>query len=274
MPKCTICHHPERQAIDCALLADNDTYAALSQHYGPSISALWRHKKHLQEKIRQTEKRLENSLRQETLFRYNDFLESTRQIVRTASADGDTRQVLRAVREGTRILNFITKLEVKFDPDTVYRILASPQWVSQDSLLPTDPGIITGTHRLWPTTSSFPARKFPLTLKQRPGTQKMPPPPTWAKLPVSKLQTRTSKPLPLHLSKLELGPGHQLRTLSPSQNPAPGITQEQLQQILTRLDHRPANQPKTENRQLATENPPKNQREISAKLREKFSPFR
>ena len=161
MPKCTICHHPERQAIDCALLADNDTYAALSQHYGLSISALWRHKKHLQEKIRQTEKRLENSLRQETLFRYNDFLESTRQIVRTASADGDTRQVLRAVREGTRILNFITKLEVKFDPDTVYRILASPQWVSQDSLLPTDPGIITGTHQTLADDLFFPCPEIP-----------------------------------------------------------------------------------------------------------------
>ena len=161
MPKCTICHHPERQAIDCALLTDNDTYAALSHQYGPSISALFRHKKHLQEKIRQTEKRLENSLHQETLFRYNDFLESTRQIVRTASADGDTRQVLRAVREGTRILNFITKLEVQFDPDTVYRILASPQWVSQDSLLPTDPGIITGTHQTLADDLFFPCPEIP-----------------------------------------------------------------------------------------------------------------
>ncbi len=145
--KCTVCSHPQRQDIDCALLAGDATYEALSQQYGPSLSAIYRHKKHLLEKMRRTEKRLQNQLCQDTLFRYNDYLETTRQVVRTAGADGDTRQTLRAVREGTRILNFITKLEVEFDPDTVYRVLASPQYVTQDSLLPTDPGIITGRHQ-------------------------------------------------------------------------------------------------------------------------------
>jgi hypothetical protein len=250
MFKCTVCHHPERQAIDCALLTDNDTYAALSQQYGPSISALFRHKKHLQEKIRQTEKRLENSLRQETLFRYNDFLESTRQIVRTASADGDTRQVLRAVREGTRILNFITKLEVQFDPDTVYRLLASPQWVSQDSLLPTDPSIITGTHQTLaddlfspcpdPEPEIIPAATHSYLLGTRNSELENPATPP--------LETPNPAPAPMP------------KTLPP------GITQEQLQQILTRLDHRPVTPP-------ATENPPKNQREISAKLTRKIFPL-
>ena len=272
MPKCTICHHPDRQAIDCALLADNDTYAALSQHYGLSISALWRHKKHLQEKIRQTEKRLENSLRQETLFRYNDFLESTRQIVRTASADGDTRQVLRAVREGTRILNFITKLEVKFDPDTVYRILASPQWVSQDSLLPTDPGIITGTHQTLADDLFFPCPEIPSDPQAEAWDAEDAATADLGK--ASCLETRHSElktptPPPLE-TRLEL---EHPRTPPLPKTLPPGITQEQLQQILTRLDHRPANQPKTENRQLATENPPKNQREISAKLPQKSTPF-
>jgi hypothetical protein len=144
--KCTVCTHPQRQAIDHALLAGDATYEALSAQYGPSLSAIYRHKKHLQEKMRQAEKRLQNHLRQDTLFRFNEYLETTRQVVRTASADGDTRQTLRAVREGTRILNFITKLEVKFDGDLVYRIIASPQFTTQDSLLPTDPGIIT-SHR-------------------------------------------------------------------------------------------------------------------------------
>ena len=217
MPKCTICHHPERQAIDCALLTDNDTYAALSQHYGPSISALWRHKKHLQEKIRQTEKRLENSLRQETLFRYNDFLESTRQIVRTASADGDTRQVLRAVREGTRILNFITKLEVKFDPDTVYRILASPQWVSQDSLLPTDPGIITGTHQTLADDLFFPCPEIPSDPQAEAWDAEDAATADLGK--ASCLETRNSEletPTPPPLETRQLG------TRTPAQNSAPG----------------------------------------------------
>ena len=222
MPKCTICHHPERQTIDGALLADNDTYAALSQQYGPSISALWRHKKHLQEKIRQTEKRLENNRRQETLFRYNDFLETTRQLVRTASADGDTRQVLRAVREGTRILNFITKLEVQFDPDTVYRLLASPQWVSQDSLLPTDPGIITGTHQTLADDLFFPCPEIPSDPQAEAWDAEDAATADLAQSFLSrnsKLGTRNS----YDLSKLELGTRNtKLGTRTPAQNSAPG----------------------------------------------------
>ena len=161
MPKCTVCNHPQLHDIDQALLAENATFAALSRTYGLSISALFRHKRKLKNKMAQAEERLQHTRNQEILFQYNEFLESTRQIVRTASADGDTRQALQAIREGTRILNFITKLEVKFDPDTVYRILASPQWVSQDSLLPTDPTIITGTRQTLADDLFFPCPEIP-----------------------------------------------------------------------------------------------------------------
>ncbi len=33
------------------------------------------------------------------------------------------------------------------DQDTVYRLLASPQWTTQSSLLPTDPQFIAATHQ-------------------------------------------------------------------------------------------------------------------------------
>ena len=159
--KCTVCNHPQLHDIDQALLAENATFAALSPKYGLSISALFRHKRMLKNKLARAEERLQHTRNQEILFQYNDFLESTRQIVRTASADGDTRQALQAIRAGTRILNFITKLEVQFDPDTVYRILASPQWVSQDSLLPTDPTIITGTRQTLADDLFFPCPEIP-----------------------------------------------------------------------------------------------------------------
>ena len=147
MPICSVCHHPRRQDIDNALLAGGVTLAALSQNYGPSLSALWRHKKHLQEKMRQAEKRLEHNLRQGYLFKFNNFLEVATDTVKTAGADGNSRLVLQAVREGTRILNFMTKLDIKMDQDTAYRLLASPQWTTQSSLLPTDPQFIAATHQ-------------------------------------------------------------------------------------------------------------------------------
>ncbi len=163
--RCTVCNHSQRHDIDQALLAGNATYAALSQQYGLSVSALFRHKKLLKLKMARVEKDLASKLRQGTLFQFNDFLEQTRHLARTASADGNIRQALQAVRAGTRILNFITKLDVHLDQDTVYRVLASPQWATQDSLLPSDPQIITGSHQALADDLFYPCQELPAALE-------------------------------------------------------------------------------------------------------------
>ena len=187
MPKCTICHHPQRQAIDQALLAENATLAALSQQYGPSISSLFRHKKHLEEKMRQTRQRLKNSQAQGCLFKLNAFLDHVQRAVRTAEADGNVDQVLKGSHVGSRIIHQINQMEVPLELDTVYRLISSPQWTSQDSLLPTDPGIITGIHQALADHAFFPCpepepeilpettHSFPLeTLSPELETQTMP----------------------------------------------------------------------------------------------------
>jgi hypothetical protein len=145
--KCKTCSHPQRQAIDLALLDGNATLADLSRHYGLSTSSLFRHNKHLEVKMARTRETLQHRLRQDYLFTYNEFLETTRHLVRTAAADGDSRQALQAIGQGTRILNSITRLDVQLDDDTVYRLLASPQWTSQGSLLPTDPRFIADSRQ-------------------------------------------------------------------------------------------------------------------------------
>ena len=193
MPKCTICHHPERQAIDCALLTDKDNYAALSQHYGPSISALWRHKKHLQEKIRQTEKRLRTVCARRPS---SATTTSWNRPGRLSAPPAPTATPARSSGPSGKAPGFSTsspnwKSNLTRTRSTVFWPL--PNGFPRTASCPPTPASSPAPVRLWPRTSSFPARKFPLTLKQRPGTQKMPPPPTWAKLPVSKLETRNSK---------------------------------------------------------------------------------
>ncbi len=163
--KCKTCSHPQRQAIDQALLAENATFADLSQQYGLTISSLFRHKKSLNLKMARARENLQHSLRQDCLFQYNEYLETTRQLARTAGADGNIRQALQAVRAGTRILNFITKLDVQLDQDTVYRILASPQWLEQDSLLPTGSKIITDGHQTLADDLFFPCVELPTALE-------------------------------------------------------------------------------------------------------------
>jgi hypothetical protein len=71
-------------------------------------------------------------------LQFNEFLQEAREQVRTAKDEGNNRHALQALREGTRILNFINKMDVPFDKITTYHLMASPQWPGQDSLFPTD----------------------------------------------------------------------------------------------------------------------------------------
>jgi hypothetical protein len=144
---CTVCHHPQRQAIDRALLSRSATLAQLSQQHDLSQSALHRHKQHLLKKMLQTQNRFQDILREGYLFILNTFLELVMRTAQTAGAEGNSRLVLQAVRQGTGIIKFMAKLDVSLDPDTVYRLLASPQWADQGSLLPTDPQIFAGSHQ-------------------------------------------------------------------------------------------------------------------------------
>ena len=144
---CTVCNHPQRQAIDRALLSRSATLAQLSQQHDLSQSALHRHKQHLLKKMLHTQNRFQDSLREGYLFILNTFLELVMRTAQTAGAEGNSRLVLQAARQGAGIIKFMAKLDVSLHPDTVYRLLASPQWADQGSLLPTDPQIFAGSHQ-------------------------------------------------------------------------------------------------------------------------------
>lgn len=140
---CPICNHPQRQDIDRALLDGKVPLADLSNQFGLSLPALSRHKQHLQAKVRRAQERLPDTLRQGCLVTLSMFLGMAMQTAQAASAEGNSGLVLRAITAGIRLVTQITKMDVQFDPDTVYRFLASPELISQDSLLPSDPRIIS-----------------------------------------------------------------------------------------------------------------------------------
>ena len=140
---CTICNHPQRQAIDQALIAGSATLTTLSQEHGLSTSALHRHKAHLQANVTRAKDRLRENLRQGCLFWLSQALEMTMQTAQAAQADGNAKIVLQAVRQGTRLINIILKQDLPLDDRVIYQILASPQWATQTSLLPHDPKIMS-----------------------------------------------------------------------------------------------------------------------------------
>lgn len=139
---CTVCTHPQRREIDQALLAGGQTFEALHHLYGPSLSALWRHKQHLQKKISQVQNRVESSLHLARFLKLNMFLETSVQALQNAHAEGNTRLVLLAIREGTRIIRLLEKIPLRFDDVTTYRLLHHPQGFTQAQDLPSDPQLL------------------------------------------------------------------------------------------------------------------------------------
>ena len=148
MPKCTVCTHPDFQAIDQALLAGNGTLEALSRQYGPSPSALHRHKKHLQEKIFEARRCLDHNLRQGYLFKLNQTLAEVEIASAKAQAADNVDQVFKGARVKNRLIRDLSKMETPWDTTTVYRLMASTQWQSQDCLLPTEPEFLAAGHKI------------------------------------------------------------------------------------------------------------------------------
>ncbi len=140
---CTICNHPQRQKIDQALVAGSVTLAALSQEYGLSTSALHRHKAHLQAKVNRAKDQLQDNLRQGCVFWLSQALEMAMQTAQAAQAEGNSKLVLQAIAQGTRLIGIILKQDFQLDPKVVYEILASSQWATQSSLLPHDPKLMS-----------------------------------------------------------------------------------------------------------------------------------
>jgi hypothetical protein len=107
---CSICNHPQRPAIDQALLGGRATLAALARQYGLSTSALHRHYDHLQEKQRRAQSRNRAQLHLDCLTKLDRILDLTLQTAETASAEGNHKVVIQAAREATRIVSLINKM--------------------------------------------------------------------------------------------------------------------------------------------------------------------
>ena len=147
MPKCTVCTHPQCRDIEQALLSGDFTLAALSQKFGPSSSALQRHKGHLRDKMLQSRQRLQEIQEQGSLFLLNALLEHVKKGVEAAEAEGNLTGVFRGSYIGSRIIYQLNRMEGSMSLDTLHRLLTSPAWVPQGSLLPTDPKLITELHQ-------------------------------------------------------------------------------------------------------------------------------
>ncbi len=136
MPRaCTICEHPEREAIDEALVGETSNLS-VSSLFGVSESAVRRHKgKHLPAKLVMAEKAAEAVEADNLLAQVQGLQARALAILDKAETAGDLRTALGAIREARGNLELLAKLLGELDERPVVNLAVSAEWVELRAVL-------------------------------------------------------------------------------------------------------------------------------------------
>ena len=130
MPRsCTICEHPDREAIDRSLVGDASNLS-VSSLFGVSESAVRRHKaNHLPAKLVMAQAAEEVAQADDLLQQVRDLQSRALAILGKAEAAGDLRTALGAIREARGNLELLAKLLGELDERPVVNLDVSPEWL-------------------------------------------------------------------------------------------------------------------------------------------------
>ncbi len=130
MPRsCTICEHPEREAIDRALVGDASNRSVASL-YDVSEAAVRRHKaNHLPAKLVMATKAEEVAEADDLLEQARDLQARTLAVLEAAEETKQHRTALSAIREARSNLELLAKLLGELDERPVVNLHISPEWL-------------------------------------------------------------------------------------------------------------------------------------------------
>jgi hypothetical protein len=138
MPRsCTVCEHPEREAIDRALVGDasNRSIASL---YDVSEAAVRRHKSnHLPAKLVMAQQAEEVAEADELLDQVRDLQARTLAILEAAEGSSQHRTALSAIREARSNLELLAKLLGELDDRPQINLLVSAEWLELRAVIVT-----------------------------------------------------------------------------------------------------------------------------------------
>jgi len=126
---CTVCEHPEREAIDRALVGETSNLS-VSALYDVSEAAIRRHKaNHLPAKLVMAQKAAEVVQADNLLEQVRDLQQSTLNILAEAEQAKQYRTALGAIREARGNLELLAKLLGELDEGPTVNVLISPEWL-------------------------------------------------------------------------------------------------------------------------------------------------
>jgi hypothetical protein len=123
---CTICEHPDREAIDRALVGDSSNLS-ISSLFGVSESAVRRHKaNHLPAKLVMAQAAEEIAQADDLLGQMQDLQARTLAVLEAAESTNQHRTALSAIREARSNLELLAKLLGELDERPQVNVLISP----------------------------------------------------------------------------------------------------------------------------------------------------
>ncbi len=130
MPRvCTICTHPEREAINAALVA-NEPYRTIAQRYAASPDAVFRHKAdHLPAVMVKSEQAREAAHADTLVGQVQDMRSKALAILETAEQAGDLRVALLGIREARACVELLLEVEGELNRAPVISLYLSPEWL-------------------------------------------------------------------------------------------------------------------------------------------------
>jgi len=136
MPRtCSICRHPDRAAIDRALVA-GDAYRTIAQRTGTSATALHRHRAdHIPVKLARADAATQTADASDLLTEVRALRRKAYSLLLKAEAAGDIRTALAGVREARACLELLGEMEGEIDRRPIVNVLVAPEWVAVRSAL-------------------------------------------------------------------------------------------------------------------------------------------
>lgn len=131
MPRtCTICTHPQRDAIDLALLA-GESYRHIAARFDTSTASLQRHKDHLPGQLAKAHEAAEVVKADTLLDRLKELNAETRAILKETREGGNHDLALKAIARVEKQLELEAKLLGELQPEGMtINVYSTPEWLS------------------------------------------------------------------------------------------------------------------------------------------------
>ena len=131
MPRtCTICTHPDREAIDAALIG-GDAYRSIAQHFATSPDAMWRHKTdHISAHLAKAEEAKEVTHANTLLDQLLALSKETLAILKEArqGKEKDNELALKAIARAEKQIELQAKLLGELQEGTTVNVFLLPEW--------------------------------------------------------------------------------------------------------------------------------------------------